>query len=118
MIKELNGYSQKLASKLTKDDITLSLSDDGKALLSLLPNTGDYTYLILDDGISREVVRAYNDAGEILIQRGQGDTEAYTFPKGTCVKWEMTGAWISAFVCQLECKPDPLPSDCGCSDCC
>lgn len=117
MIKELTGYSQVLTSKLDKADIVLPVGGD--YLIEALPEAGDYTYLTIDDGVNIEVVRVYNDAGEILVQRGYGDSNPTSFPAGSCVSFKINGAWIADFVCSLpkECKPNPLPSECG-ADCC
>lgn len=118
-IKELAGYSQKITLKLEASDNTMTLKDD--TLSDLLEDNGDYTYLTIYDGVNREVVKAYKDAGEVLIQRGQNGTTASTFPPGACAKFEINSAWIEDFVCQLpaECKPNPLPNECGqCSGCC
>lgn len=117
MIKELTGYSQVLTDKLDSNSITLPV--DNEYLLAALPEVGDFTYLTIDDGMNIEVVRAYNDAGEILIQRGYGDSNPTSFPAGSCVSFKINGAWIADFVCSLpkECKPNPLPSECG-TGCC
>lgn len=118
-IKELAGYSQKLTGKLESDAISLPL--DTTSLLAALPEVGDYTYLTLDDGVSMEVVKVYNDANEILIERGQGGTSSSSFPIGTCMKFRITGVWIEDFVCSMpaECKPKPITNECSnCNGCC
>lgn len=118
MIKELTGYSQTLKSRLDAKAVTLPV--EGEYLLDALPEVDDFTYLTIDDGVNIEVVRAYNDAGEILIERGYGDSDPSSFPAGSCVKFKINGDWIRDFVCSLpkECKPNPLPSQCrdGCCD--
>ncbi len=114
-IKDLSNYQQKLTKKLAKTHKSLPLKNE--KLLELLADDGDFTYLVINDGVNFEKVKAYNSQGEILIERGQGDTQPQTFPQGSCVKFTLTTEYITDLVCSMpDCKPKPLPDDedCGC----
>ena len=38
-----------------------------------------------------------------MVERGQGGTPAHTFPKGSCVKFEVTPPVVKDLVCQTDC---------------
>lgn len=113
--KWLNGYSTVLNDKLNAKDGLLPI-DDAKILAETLDS--DHTYLTINDGTGAEIVKAYSFGNEVKIERGQGGTEAKTFPMGACVKWEVTKAGIEETICNADFKCSEklkVDGDCCCS---
>lgn len=107
----LKPYSAILNNTLTKDSGYLPLSvDDTNRLLSILPEEEEMI-LTITDGVRLEWVRAENQCGTIIIERGYGDSEPHRFARGTCVKFDTTALpviyWI---VCNHDCcESAPCP---------
>ena len=117
--KWLNGYRTELNSHTAKDEKLLRIAD-AQGLAERLG--GDHTYLTIDDGTGAEIVKASRFGKEVRIARGQDGTEPKTFPRGACVKWEVTKAGLTEticnheFECQLPTKPCPPCNCCGDED--
>lgn len=84
-------------------------SADLTTLLSIIPE-GETMALILDDKIHTEEVLAENQCGQIVLARGQGGTIPMTFPRGTCVKSELTLTYLRYEICNYDC----CEGDCPC----
>lgn len=99
----LKPFSATLNNTLTKDSGYLPLSvDDTNRLLSILPEEEEMI-LTLTDGLRLEWVRAENQCGVIVIERGYGGSEPRRFARGTCVKFETSLPVIQWLICNYDC---------------
>ena len=115
MYKWLNGYCTELVGNLKKEDRILPVADR-KELGERLAE--GHTYLVIRDGTVTEIVKAERFGGEVRLERGQGDTEPQAFPRGSCVRWEVTRDAIEETVCagDFKCQLSEKEDDCCCKE--
>lgn len=107
----LKPFSATLNSTLNKDSGYLPLStEDTNRLLSILPE-GDEMCLTLMDNLYVEWIRAENQCGVIVIERGIRGSEPRKFPRGTCVLFEMSLPLIEWLICNHDCCDGPCPCE-------
>ena len=80
-------FISNLTEKYTKDDRDLPIFPEHLVALTNKLGNGGYTYLQLRDGTNIEIVKVFASDGKLLVTRGQENTEATTFPKGSCIEW-------------------------------
>lgn len=102
-------FTATLINKLDKLDVQLSLSQADNARLLAAIGDGNYTYLTIRDSTAAEIVKAEVTCDTILITRAQDGTVATTFPKGSCVRFEMTPAVVKDLICNYDCCDGPCP---------
>lgn len=110
-----------LSTKLTK---SLSIQDDfmyiNPAIVSAwIPADGAYYYALIENGVSREIVRVtgYLSGKGLIIQRGTDNTTVTSFPSGSCINVVWTPQQLLDF---LDGRQKPLPQikpDVYCLDC-
>lgn len=104
-------FSAKLVDTMLPDDAYLKLSvRDTNRLLALLGADGE-TFLIINDGVNKEYVRAYNQCDVVLLERGIDGTTPAKFPRGTCVVADTPGPAVKWLICNYDCCAD---GDCPC----
>ena len=99
----LGGFEAKLVGKLpAKDRYFPILPSVADQLLHTLRNSGDYSYLILQDGNVIEAVKVENYCGRLLLTRGIEQTKPLSFRCGTCVIFKVLPQGIKDWVCQND----------------
>lgn len=111
MLKTPVVFSAALNDKLYSDGRALPLSKKDSDILKALLPEDSYTYLTLREPTGAEIVRAEHTCGGIVIDRGEDGTKARTFPRGTCVRFEMTPAVVKDMICNIDC----CDGDCPCN---
>lgn len=107
----LRPISVVLNAPLEKYDTYLPLSQaDTNRLLTHIPD-GDETYLTIQDNLRTEYIHVENQCGTIVIIERGVDSEAYKFPKGSCVFFETSLPVIKWLICNYNCCED---GDCDC----
>lgn len=102
----LKPITVNLADVLLADDKHLTLTDrDNARLLAHIPD-GDETYLTIQDNLYSEWIKATNQCGTIVLERGIGGSEARKFPKGSCVFFETSVPVIKWLICNHDCCND------------
>lgn len=104
----LKPINLSLADRLDKGDTYLPLATADLAKLTAVVPNGEQTYLTITDELSKEYVLATNTNGTITLERGV-DSEAYTFPKGSCVFFENSIPVTKWLVCNYECCQGDCP---------
>lgn len=103
-------FSTLLHGTLEATDTSLPLhTRDQAALLELIPRDEEM-FLLLEDGTYKENIRAYNVDGYILIERGI-DSVARKFPRGTCVRFDLTLPLVKWLICNYDCCEGDCPCD-------
>lgn len=109
MLKTPVMFTATLNNKLPKDGRSLPLtSHDMDILKGLLPEDS-YTFLTLREPTGTEIVKATHTCGGIVIDRGEDGTDARTFPRGSCVRFEMTPAVVKEMICTVDCCDGECP---------
>lgn len=67
---------------------------------------GRFTFMSITSPTDYEVVKVYEFDGKLRMERGQDDTQATGFPKGSCVDAGPTWAGIKELICTLDCCED------------
>lgn len=98
-------FISNLTEKFAKDDRDLPIFAEHLVSLANKLGNGGYTYLQVRDGTNIEIVKVSADNGRLLVTRGQENTEATTFPKGSCIEWKLTTTAVRDIVCQMDCCP-------------
>lgn len=105
------AFTATLSAKLERGDLVLPLSrTDEMALKSYIPD-GEYTYLTIRDTTGTEIVKVEHVCSELVLTRAQDGTLERTFPKGSCVRFEMTPAAVKDLICTYDCCED---GECPC----
>lgn len=104
-------FTASLSARLDKADrqLPLSLSDENR-LKAAVPD-GDHTYLVIRDPLGAEIVMVENACGTLLVTRGQDGTEARNFPRGSCIRYEMTPAMVKDLICTYDCCDGECPCE-------
>lgn len=103
------GLRLELSEKLLASDRHLPLNAKNEAKLKALLPEGTFTYLILEDCRSYEIVRVDGTCSGLVVTRAQDGTEARTFPCGTCARFDITPEAIKYMICNETCV------DCDCT---
>lgn len=107
-------FSAYTTEKMAADDVYLPLCDSAKAdLLKLLEDNDDHMWLSLVDESRMETVRAINDHGTLILERGMEGTAAVAHPLGTCVR--AVSPTIVALVKDLVCNYSCCEGGCPCT---
>ena len=104
-------FNAALLQRLDKADRALPLSTSDEDRLKAALKENDHTWLTIRDEVSTEIVRVTNTCGGLVLDRGEDGTEARNFPKGSCVRWEMTPAVVKDLICTHNCCDDECPCD-------
>lgn len=75
------GLSGKTTAAITADDTVWPVESPSTVCAGL---NGDYTVLQAVDGDKHELARLECLGGVLVLTRGQYETTAYAWPKGTC----------------------------------
>lgn len=106
-------FSAYTTSRLEAGDRYLPLNDAATAdLLAILQEPESYIYLTIRSDTALETVRAYNDSGTILIDRGLEGTTAVLHHAGSCVS--SVQPTLLAVIKDLICNYTCCEGDCGC----
>ena len=106
-------FSAYTTQRLEAGDRYLPMSEAATAdLLAILQEPESYIYLTVRSDTALETVRAYNEAGTILIDRGLEGTRAVLHHAGSCISsiQPTTLAVIKDLICNYSC----CEGDCGC----
>lgn len=79
-------FSQALTGPLTS--LATTIPADLSAIV--LPNTGDYTRVVISSGTVFEVVKLARNGAAVVVTRGQEGTLAQGFPAGAAIAYENT----------------------------
>lgn len=104
-------FSASLNARLDKADRTLPLNKADSDRLMAAMEEDDYAYLVIRDPVGAEIVKVTNTCGGLLVDRGQDGTDAMNFPKGSCVRHEMTPAVVKDLICNYNCCEGDCPCD-------
>lgn len=104
----LAPLSISLGDRLDKGDTYLPLTKADTAKITALLDDGEQMYLTITDELNKEYVLATNANGTIVLQRGI-DSEATTFPKGSCVYFENSVPVTKWLICNYECCSGDCP---------
>lgn len=99
MLDVTNVWGRKTytTKSISAQDTSIRVADG--ALLE--PRQGTHFYATLINGDTREVVKVTRRDGQTLVvERGQDDTQAMTFPSGVCIKVEWNPVQLCEFVKQ------------------
>lgn len=100
-----------LFDTILEDGNFLPLTERDKArLLTVIPE-GESMFLTIKDNLYEEWVKATNQCGFVLIERGIGGSTPRKFVKGSCVFFEMSLPAIDWRICNLNCCAD---EECPC----
>lgn len=111
----LGGYNTRLTGKLPAKDRFLPIAREHTTRLLELLEWGDYTHMLMSDGLVAEAVKVENYCGRILLTRGIEGTKSVSFRCGACLEFIMTPAGVRDLVCQgYECIE---LADLPCEDC-
>ncbi|ETD67173.1 hypothetical protein V757_11630 [Pelistega indica] len=97
----VTGFSTTLNTTLTRYDKQLPIE-----ITPMLRNKlkgGAFTFMTISNHVDSEVVKVFLFDNKLLIERGQDDTEATAFPKGSCINANPTWAGIKELICTLDC---------------
>lgn len=104
-------FTTSLSERLEKGVRVLPLfSKDEAALKALVPD-GEYTFLTIRDLVGAEIVKVENTCDTLLVTRAQDGTSEKTFPKGSCVRFEMTPAVVKELICTHNCCEGECPCE-------
>lgn len=107
----LSPISLVLNSILEADDKYLPLATpDLNKLLSHVPE-GEDIYLTIKDDLYTEYIKAQNQCGTIVIERGIAGTTPRRFPRGSCVFFETSLPVVQWLICNYDC----CATDCPCT---
>lgn len=83
------------------------------ALLAILPEDGDYTYLAIRGDTHYECIKVENRDGSMVVTRGIEGTNSVTHHTGSCVGSvaPATIAAIKDLICNYSCCEDGCPCD-------
>lgn len=110
-IKLLPFFIGYLNTKLLSTDRSLHLERRQQEELFASLAEGESTYLVLDDGRSKEIVLVTNSCDQLLLERGQDGTTPKTFACGAAASFEMVPAVIRYMICTetcVECECSPV----------
>lgn len=108
----LKPFSATLNNTLTSDSGFLPLSEnDTNRLLSILPEEEEML-LTITDGLYLEWIKAENQCGTIVIERGIRGSTPRRFPRGTCVKFDTSLPVVEWLICNHDCCAD---EECPCT---
>jgi hypothetical protein len=96
-------FAAQLSASLEKDARALPLTPADTDKLKALVREDDYTYLVLREPTGSEIIKVEHTCGGLLITRGEDHTEPRKFPRGTCVRFEMTPAVVKDMICTVDC---------------
>lgn len=105
MYEQFAGFKSELTATYADVDTDLPIHEQHLAALAKRLGKDKHTYLKLSDGTNIEFIQVLGTKDGITVKRGQEHTEAVTFPRGTCVSWELTQAAVREIVCQMDCCP-------------
>lgn len=92
-----------LSDVLLADDKYFTLTErDNTKLLAHIPD-GEETILTIQDNLNIEWVKATNQCGTIVLERGLDFSEPRKFPKGSCVFFEASIPVIKWLICNHDC---------------
>ena len=92
-----------LNDTLEADDTYLPLSvTDNAKLLSYL-NNNENSILTLEDNLNKEYIEVTNQCGTVVITKRGIDSEPTRFPKGSCLKFEVSIPVVKWMVCNYDC---------------
>lgn len=103
-------FAATLNARLDAGDLTLPLSTNDEARLRAAIPADDYTWLVLREPTGTEIIKVTNTCDTLLLSRGEDDTDARNFPRGTCVRFEMVPAIVKDLICNYNC----CEGDCPC----
>ena len=103
MLKPVMFISGTLAAGFNRTDVTLVLDEQTRARLQQVLQPGDRTYAILESPTARESIRIIANNGMFDTVRGLDNTEPANFPRGSCIKFEVTPSLIIDMICNYEC---------------
>ncbi|EFG2981110.1 hypothetical protein M9M43_002156 [Escherichia coli] len=111
MLKTPVFFSATLTRRLDKADRALPLAVQDEDRLAAILEEDDHTWLTIRDDVGAEVVRITHTCGGFVVDRGEDGTTPLNFPKGSCVRWEMTPAVVKDLICTHNCCDDECPCD-------
>lgn len=97
-----------LSDRLDKADTYLPLTTADLAKLTAIVPNGEQIILTITDDLNKEYVLATNNNGTITLERGV-DSDAQTFPKGSCVFFENSIPVTKWLICNYECCQGDCP---------
>ncbi len=97
-IKFLDNMCFNFIDKLDRTATVLPISNSDISTLCSELGTDDYSYLTISSPTGTEIVRIQCVNGEIVIQRGQGDTQAQSHAKGRCACFKVNKLVIDDYV--------------------
>lgn len=97
-----------LSDRLDKADTYLPLTTADLAKLTAIVPNGEQIILTITDDLNKEYVLATNSNGTITLERGV-DSDAQTFPKGSCVFFENSIPVTKWLICNYECCQGDCP---------
>lgn len=103
------AFTASLTERLDKDARVLPLSHKDEAALKAQVPEGNYTLLTLRDPVGAEIVKVEHTCDALLVTRAQDGTTAKTFPKGSCIRFEMTPAVVKELICTHDCCEGNCP---------
>jgi hypothetical protein len=109
----LKPYSAVLKGSLPEDGFSLPLDAGDLARLGALIPEDEQMLLVLKDDLYREEILVGNVGyGPLILARGQGETTARRFPKGTCLSFEVTLSVVRWEICHYDCCAEaPCPGE-------
>jgi hypothetical protein len=111
MLVNLIFFSASISQRMDKADRFLPLNTTDTARLVAAMGEDDYTYLILRDPVGAEVIKVTHTCGGLIVDRGEDGTEPLNFPRGSCVRWEMTPAVVKELICTHNCCEGECPCE-------
>ena len=104
-------FSAMLNGKLDKDAVHLPVSEAVAAdLLALLTDKESYIYLTIKGDTTFETVKARNEDGTLLLERGVEGTTAVLHPYGSCIV--SVSPTVIAAIKDLVCSHNCCEEDC------
>lgn len=104
-------FGASLIARMDAADRYLPISAADLARLTAELGEDDSAYLTLRDPVGAEIVKVTNTCGGLVVDRGQDGTAALNFPRGSCIRWEMTPAEVRELICTHDCCEGGCPCE-------
>jgi len=106
----IKPFSAFLSQPINADSGHLPLTEADENRLKALVPEGEEILLTLKDDLYYEYIRVTNTCDSLLVERGQSESIARKFPRGTCVFFENSIAVTEWLICNFDC----CAGDCPC----
>lgn len=103
LVVDLVGFSSVLTTKYAATDDDLPIAAQHLDRLMSMLGEGDHTYLIIEDGLYKEVIRVSGTCSTVVVDRGLDGTKPHTFPRGSCVTFTMCPSAVKGLICETDC---------------